>query len=272
MGIVNCTPDSFSDGGAYATATDAIDQGVQMLTAGASIIDVGGESTRPGSDRVSVEEEIERVHPVIAGLSRHLSSPLLSVDTMKAKVAAAAIQAGAQVVNDVSAGRADPELLSVVKDTGAGLILMHMQGDPKTMQERPVYTDVVGEVRDFLLERAGHCESIGIRRSSLVLDPGIGFGKTTAHNLELLANLTSFVELGYPVLVGASRKRFIGALTGREVHDRLGGSLAVVALAVAAGVQLIRVHDVQESCDLVRVMDMISRKKGCHVMDQPTSG
>ena len=271
MGILNCTPDSFSDGGLDADAEQATIRGLEMVQAGASIIDVGGESTRPGSKRVSAEEECQRILPVISALAQR-SSVLISVDTMKASVAQAAMAAGAHVINDVSAGLADPELLHVVQETGAGVVLMHMKDNPETMQRNPAYQDVVGEVHAFLMERAQCCEKLGIAKESIAIDPGIGFGKTTEHNLVLLAHAERLVDTGYPVLIGASRKRFIGDLTGRAVHDRLGGSLAAAASALQAGVQLIRVHDVQESCDLVQVWDMIGRTKGYHVMDKPTPG
>ncbi len=260
MGILNVTPDSFSDGGRYLDSSVAVKHGLAMVEAGADLIDVGGESTRPGSDPVSVDEEMARILPVVEGLASH--EVVISIDTAKAAVAERAVRAGAAAVNDVTA-LGDPEMASVVAESGAGLVLMHMKGTPRTMQEQPRYDDVVGEVRQFLVARAERAEAAGIRRERICIDPGIGFGKTPAHNLTLLAHLPVLVEAGYPVLVGTSRKSFIGRLLGGvPPHQRVDGTAAAVALAVGAGAFGVRVHDVARMVDVVKVADAIVRSNG----------
>jgi dihydropteroate synthase len=259
MGIVNVTPDSFSDGGRFEGVDDAIKHGLQLIADGADILDVGGESTRPGADPVSVEEEIARVEPVIRGLRREAPDIPISVDTRHAAVAADAIEAGADIVNDVSAA-ADPAMLPMAKQTGVGLVLMHMQGEPKTMDLEPRYEDVVAEVRDFLAARLGAAVAAGVTRAQLCVDPGIGFGKDLAHNLTLLHGVATFADLRVPVLVGTSRKRFIGELTGvDDPVDRVEGTAGAVAWCVAHGVDIVRVHDVKEMVRVVRVVDAIAR-------------
>ena len=255
MGVLNVTPDSFSDGGQYAEPDRAIAHARAMLAAGADLIDVGGESTRPGAAPVAAAEELRRVLSVI----ERLSGTVVSVDTTKAEVAARALAAGARIVNDISALRFDPQMARVVSEAGAGLVLMHMQGSPATMQEHPHYDDVVGEVREFLAERIAFAESMGVRKSQIAVDPGIGFGKTVEHNLELLARLDQLRSLGCAVLVGTSRKSFIGKLLGREVGERRWGTAATVAWAVARGANIVRVHDVAEMADVVRMTEALQR-------------
>ncbi len=247
LGILNTTPDSFSDAGAFASFDAAVAAGCRMADEGADAIDVGGESTRPGSRAVSADEQIRRTQPVIAELHRRFGSdgPAISIDTRFAAVAEAALDAGATVVNDIAALRDDPAMASLVARRDAGIMLMHMQGTPADMQSNPVYADVVGEVRAFLVERMAACATAGIDRARIIIDPGIGFGKTTAHNLTLLREAAVFRELGVPVLVGPSRKRFIAEVTGaNEMADRLPGTIAAVCACVLAGIEMVRVHDV----------------------------
>jgi dihydropteroate synthase len=259
MGIVNVTPDSFSDGGMFEDADAAVKHGLRLLEDGADLLDVGGESTRPGSDPVSAEEERARVLPVIDGLRREAPEAVLSVDTRKAAVARDGLAAGADVVNDIGAG-ADPEMFGVVSATGAGIVLMHMKGEPKTMQADPRYDDVVVEVRGFLAERIEAAVAAGIGRDHLCIDPGIGFGKRLQHNLELLRAIGTFEDLGVPVLAGVSRKRFIGELSGvDDPAERLEGTLAAVTWCAANGVDVVRVHDVAESVRALAVVDAIAR-------------
>jgi dihydropteroate synthase len=259
MGIVNVTPDSFSDGGMFDDAEAAVKHGLQLLEEGADVLDVGGESTRPGSDPVSAEEETYRVLPVLESLRRGAPEAVLSVDTRKAAVAEEAIAAGADVVNDISAGL-DPDMFRVVATNGAGMVLMHMRGEPKTMQADPRYDDVVAEVRGFLAERVESAVAAGIGRDRLSIDPGIGFGKDLGHNLELLRSIGTFRELGVPVLVGASRKRFVGELSGvDDPTDRLEGSIAAAVWCAAQGVHILRVHDVAPTVRALRVADAIAR-------------
>lgn len=252
MGIVNVTPDSFSDGGAHEDPVSAVEHGRRLAAEGAGIIDVGGESTRPGADEITPAEELARVRPVVARLAAELSVPV-SIDTRHAEVAAACIEAGASVVNDVS-GFADPGMVRAVAASDVGVVIMHMLGEPGTMQEQPRYDDVVCEVREFLLDRALTLEAAGVARERIALDPGIGFGKTLEHNLELLRALPALAAFGYPVLVGASRKRFIGAITGQQdPAQRLGGSIAAAVWAVEHGAAVVRVHDVAQSVQAVAV-------------------
>lgn len=252
MGIVNVTPDSFSDGGLYFEPEVAADAVFRMEAAGAAIVDIGGESTRPGSDLVPAGEEMRRVIPIIQRVRDRSSIPI-SVDTRKAVVARAALEAGADIVNDVSAMSYDPEMAGVVRDFGAAVILMHMRGDPKTMQQQIRFDDLIGEVRAELSERKDAAIAAGIDPSRILVDPGIGFGKTFEHNLEILRSLESLRALG-PVVVGASRKAFIGHLTGRNAgRPRMAGSLAAVAAAALHGAAIVRVHDVAETVDFLRV-------------------
>lgn len=253
MGILNVTPDSFSDGGTYASVEAAVARGLAMASEGADCIDVGGESTRPGSDRVSLEEELRRVLPVITRLAARLRIPL-SIDTSKAEVARQALEAGASIVNDVTALRGDAAMARVVARAKAAVILMHMRGTPQSMQRAPRYHHVVREVAAFLVEAAGRAQSAGIGRSRILIDPGLGFGKTPRHNLELMSALQQFVKLGLPVVIGPSRKSFIGATLNAEVHDRLAGTLACVGLAQRAGVHVVRVHDVRPAVQLLQMI------------------
>jgi dihydropteroate synthase len=243
MGVVNVTPDSFSDGGRYLAADAAIAHAVQLEAEGADILDIGAESTRPGAEPVDLEEELRRVMPVIEALAPQVRAPL-SIDTRKAEAMRRAAQAGAALINDVSALTHDPGALQVAAEAGLPVVLMHAQGDPRTMQENPRYADVVLDVYDWLGTRIEACERAGIPRARLIVDPGIGFGKTLAHNLALLGASSIFHGLGCAVLLGASRKSFIGTLTGADVEDRLPGSLAAALLAAGQGVQVLRVHDV----------------------------
>ena len=256
MGIVNVTPDSFSDGGDRLDAGKAIEDGLAMWDAGASILDVGGESTRPGADPVSEAEEIARVVPVVRGLSA--AGARVSIDTRHAAVMRAAIEAGAAIVNDVTALEGDPESLGVAADSGKPVILMHMQGDPSSMQKNPNYTDVVLDVYDYLERRVAACIEAGIARDAIAVDVGIGFGKTAEHNLRLLERLAVFHATGVPLLLGLSRKSFIAKLScGEAPKDRLAGSLAGVAAGLARGVQIFRVHDVAETLQMIAVWQAI---------------
>lgn len=252
MGIVNVTPDSFSDGGQHATPEAAVAHGMRLLEEGADILDVGGESTRPGAAPVPEAEEAARVVPVIAALSA--TGAVISVDTTKAGVARRAVAAGAYVINDVSAMTHDAAMPAVARESGAGVVLMHMKGEPRTMQANPQYEDVTAEAFGFLRKRVAASEAAGLRPESLVLDPGIGFGKALEHNLQLLRDLPTLAAFGRPVLVGLSRKSFVGRLTGRDVGGRLAGSLAALAYAVLRGAHIVRVHDVQETVEAVRVL------------------
>ena len=254
MGVVNVTPDSFSDGGRYLDPAAAIDHGVELAGQGAAILDVGGESTRPGAEPVGRDEELRRVVPVIEGLAGRVPDAVLSVDTTKAEVARRAVAAGATVVNDVSALRGDPELAGVVAEAGVGCCLMHMLGEPRTMQDDPRYDDVVSDVKAFLEERLAFAVGQGVDESAVWLDPGIGFGKTARHNLELLARLDEIVALGRPVVVGTSRKSFLGRLAGgREPDQRLPGTIATNVLALERGASVFRVHDVAAVADALAV-------------------
>jgi dihydropteroate synthase len=256
MGIVNVTPDSFSDGGRFLRPDAAVAHALALAGEGADILDVGGESTRPGAEPVAVEEELRRVLPVIEGIAQASASlptrPQISIDTSKAPVAAAALAAGASLVNDVSAFRADPEMAAVVADAEADCALMHMLGEPRTMQDDPRYGDVVDDVREFLQQRLAFALDAGVARERIMLDPGIGFGKTERHNLELLRRLDELVALGPPILIGTSRKGFLGRIVERELAraepaaagDRLAGTIATNVLALERGARVFRVHDV----------------------------
>lgn len=264
MGILNVTPDSFSDGGCYLDTDAAIRRGLAIVAEGADIVDVGGESTRPGASAVDSDEECRRVVSVVEGLSARTDA-LISVDTTKASVARAALDAGAHIVNDVSAMTQDPSMSSVVAASGAGLVLMHMRGTPRTMQNAPQYGDVVAEVDAYLAERVEAAVAAGIGTASLVVDPGVGFGKSVAHNLALVANLDRLGTSGRPVLVGLSRKSFLGALTDRDVDSRLAGSLAALTFCVLNGAHIMRVHDVRESRDAIRVACALDAEHHDHI-------
>jgi dihydropteroate synthase len=251
MGVLNVTPDSFSDGGRWFDASRAIDHALQMVEEGAGIIDVGGESTRPGAAAVSVEEELRRVIPVITALAPKVSVPI-SVDTSRAEVIRAATDAGATLVNDIRALR-EPGALAAAAATSAAVCVMHMQGEPRTMQAEPRYDDVVKDVRQFLVERVAACENAGIERERICVDPGIGFGKCPEHNLALLANVPVFAALQLPVLIGVSRKSLIGSITGRATEQRIFGGVAFATAAVLAGASIIRAHDVSATVDAVKV-------------------
>lgn len=261
MGVVNVTPDSFSDGGRHLDPAAAVEHGLRLAAEGADVLDVGGESTRPGARPVSEEEERERVVPVVRALARRTDVPV-SVDTRHATVAAAALEAGARIVNDVTALGGDPGMGPLVARAGAGVVLMHMQGTPETMQEDPRYEDVVADVLDFLAGAVRRAVEAGVDESRIAVDPGIGFGKRLEHNLALLRHLGSFRALGRPVVLGASRKGFLGKITGRPVEDRLAGSLGVAAAAAMAGAAMIRAHDVPETVDALRAVDAV-RDGGC---------
>jgi dihydropteroate synthase len=252
MGVLNVTPDSFSDGGRFLAPEAAIAHGRKLAAEGADLIDVGGESTRPGAEPVGADEELRRILPVIEALAGATEVPL-STDTYKASVARAALSAGASFVNDVSAFTGDAEMAAVVAEAGVDVCLMHMKGEPRTMQEDPRYDDVVSEVKAFLEERLAFAAGEGVRVDRVWLDPGIGFGKTVEHNLELLRRLDEIVAIGRPVLIGPSRKRFLGALTGREESDRLAGGLSAVVMAFERGATMFRVHDVRETRDALSV-------------------
>jgi dihydropteroate synthase len=258
MGVVNVTPDSFSDGGLFLDPERAIEHGRELADGGAAILDIGGESTRPGADAVAAEEELARTEPVVRALcDADAPGVEVSIDTSKALVAAAALDAGAAIVNDVTALRGDPDLAGLCAERGCEVVLMHMLGHPRTMQDNPTYGEVVEDVRAFLAERIEAAVATGIAEERVWIDPGIGFGKTVEHNLELLRGLGRIAELGRPVVVGTSRKRFLGSLTGRDVGQRLGGTIASNVLALAAGADVFRVHDVREARDALAVAEVI---------------
>jgi len=257
MGIVNVTPDSFSDGGAFLDPDAAVAHGLALAAAGADVLDVGGESTRPGADPVPADEELARVLPVVRRLVAEATVPV-SIDTRKASVAAASLAAGATIVNDVAAG-ADRELFGVVASAGAGLVVMHMQGEPRTMQHDPHYDDVVVEVGDFLLDRLAAARDAGVHTASLCADPGLGFGKTPTHNVELLARLGELVaRVEVPILVGPSRKSFITRIVGDDLAARDDGTLAVAVWAVEQGARIVRVHDAGAAADALHVLDVMA--------------
>jgi dihydropteroate synthase len=254
MGIVNVTPDSFSDGGHHASTNAAIAHARRLVADGADILDIGGESTRPGAAAVSTQEELDRVLPVIEGL-RDVSIPI-SIDTWKPEVMRAALVTGASMVNDINALQ-EEGALAAVAGSNAAVCLMHKQGVPQTMQQQPHYTDVIAEVSAFLRERIFAAEAAGIARDHIVIDPGFGFGKTLAHNLDLLRELETFCVLGVPLLVGLSRKSMLGAITGRDVNERLAASVAAALLAAQRGAAIVRVHDVRETVDVLRIWNAV---------------
>jgi dihydropteroate synthase len=254
MGVVNVTPDSFSDGGRYLDADAAVAHGEGLVRDGAAILDVGGESTRPGAVEVGEAEELRRVEPVVAGLA---GSAAVSIDTSKLAVAEAALDAGASIVNDVTAFKREPEMASLCAERGVGVVLMHMPGSPRTMQDDPHYDDVVDDVKAFLAARMEFAIGKGVAGERIWLDPGIGFGKTLEHNLELLRRLGELRELGRPLVVGTSRKSFIGKVDGSDVEDRIGGSIASSVLAAAEGADVLRVHDVAEMTQALAVANAV---------------
>jgi dihydropteroate synthase len=256
MGVLNVTPDSFSDGGRYLAADDALAHALALVREGAAIVDIGGESTRPGSEPVPAADELERVLPVIEALAGRVGVPI-SVDTTKAEVARGALAAGAGLINDVSALRSDPGMVEVVAEAGCPVCLMHMKGQPKTMQDEPRYDDVVDEVLRFLEERMEFALAHGLREDQLMLDPGIGFGKTVQHNLTLLRDLHRFTKLGRPVVLGASRKRFLGAILGADPGERVIGTVATTVIGVLAGAHVFRVHDVKPNFEALRVSQAV---------------
>jgi dihydropteroate synthase len=256
MGILNVTPDSFSDGGHFFSVDDAVEQARHMIAAGAAIIDIGGESTRPGAQAVPAEEERKRVLPVIKRIRKAFPDTVISIDTSKAEVMADAIGAGARLVNDINALRS-PDALDVIANSNAAVCLMHMQGEPRTMQNDPQYHNVVGEVRNFLQQRIKACVAAGIGRDRIVIDPGFGFGKTLQHNLLLIKNLKKFKELGVPLLVGVSRKSMIGAILNKPVNERLTGSLSLAALALWMGADILRVHDVEPTIEALKIVNAV---------------
>jgi len=257
MGILNVTPDSFSDGGLFISVEDAILQTGQMVNEGAAIIDVGGESTRPGAKAVSVEQELDRVIPVIEMINREFDT-IISIDTSKAEVMKEAVSAGAGIINDVRALR-EPGALTIAKDCKVPVCLMHMKGEPRSMQENPQYDDVVNDVKAFLRERIQCCEQAGIAGDQILVDPGFGFGKTVDHNLSLVHRLAEFSELNKPVLMGVSRKSTIGMITGRPVDQRVYGSVAMATLCCQAGAKIIRTHDVAATADAIAVSQAVAQ-------------
>lgn len=258
MGILNVTPDSFSDGGAFFSPAQAVSQARRMLEQGAGILDLGAESTRPGAERVSAAEQIARLREILPEVVQ--LGAVISIDTTRTQVAEFALDAGAQIVNDVSAGRDDPDMFALVAERNVPIVLMHMLGQPKTMQAEPHYADVVTEVRDFLLERVSAARKAGIPRERCILDPGIGFGKQLEHNLALMAGIPTFCETGLAVLVGPSRKRFIGELTGKaDPAERLGGTVGACLACRGGGATLFRVHDVAATVDALSVFDAIGQ-------------
>jgi dihydropteroate synthase len=260
MGVINVTPDSFSDGGDFLSAKRAIDQGLQLVEQGADILDVGGESTRPGAAEVGEAEELDRVLPVIEALAANASVPI-SIDTYKAEVAEAALEAGAAIINDISGGRLDLNIFNVAARTGVPIILMHMKGEPRTMQQNPVYDDLMGEIKAFLADAASQAETAGVRPDRIILDPGIGFGKTFDHNLILLNRLREFQELGRPILLGPSRKAFLGQILGGAApKDRDVATAAAVTLAAYNGAAILRVHNVDLARQVLAVAAAVLRE------------
>ena len=258
MGVINVTPDSFSDGGQFFEKERAVEQALQLASDGADLIDIGGESTRPYSKGISADEEMSRVIPVIEALKKELGVPI-SIDTLKAQVAREALRWGASMVNDISALRSDPEMASVVAETGVPVILMHMKGTPADMQVNPTYDDVAAEIIGFLRKAMEQAVSRGVRRDRIIVDPGIGFGKTSDHNLEIIRGLGRFQCLEAPILVGSSRKAFIGRILEKKAHERDTGTMATVAAAVMNGAHIVRVHNVKQAVETVKVIDAIKR-------------
>ena len=258
MGVLNVTPDSFSDGGQYLESNTAIERGITMAREGADIIDVGGESTRPYSRKITVSEELDRVVPVIEGLKKELAIPI-SIDTCKGEVAQEALKAGASMINDISALRFDPDMASIAAEAGVPVILMHMKGMPENMQKNPVYGDLIPEIFDFLEDAIERSVSAGIKRDLIIVDPGIGFGKTFDHNLKIIKELSRFEALERPVLLGTSNKAFIGHILGKEVYERDTGTMATIAYGVINGAHIVRVHNVRKAVETVRMIEAIRR-------------
>ena len=259
MGILNVTPDSFSDGGRHANVKQALEHALRMIDEGATFIDVGGESTRPGAPDVSLQEELERTIPVIEAISKNTDC-VISIDTSKADVMREAVRAGAGLINDVRALQ-EPGALQAAAEAKVPVCLMHMQGQPRTMQDNPEYEDVVKDVGQFLLQRAQICEQAGISKDAILFDPGYGFGKSLEHNYALVKHLPTLMALGYPVLVGMSRKSMIGNLLNRKVDERLAGSISLATIVAQMGAQIIRVHDVKETADAVNIVKMLNSVK-----------
>jgi dihydropteroate synthase len=260
MGVINVTPDSFSDGGQFFDKDRAIEQGLRLAMDGADLLDIGGESTRPYSKGISAEEELNRVLPVIESLKKELRIPI-SIDTLKARVAREALRCGASMVNDISALRFDPDMGAVVAEAGVPVILMHMKGTPADMQRHPTYDDITSEIITFLKKAMDQAVSRGVQRDRIIVDPGIGFGKTSDHNLEILKELGRFRCLDAPVLVGSSRKAFIGQILDKKAHERDTGTMATVAAAVMNGAHIVRVHNVKQAAETVKIIDAIKRGK-----------
>lgn len=256
MGVLNVTPDSFSDGGHFFSGEKAVEQALAMEADGADIIDIGGESTRPYAEKVGLEQELERVVPVIEELGKVFKIPV-SIDTYKAKVAESAVKAGAAIINDISALRFDPEMVTVVKDSGVPVIIMHMKGTPGDMQDNPVYENLMGEIKAFFKETISKAETNGISRDMLILDPGIGFGKSFDHNLQIIRDLKELEDLGLPILLGSSRKAFIGNLLDKSPEERDTGTMATVAAGIMNGAHIVRVHNVKMAKETVSIVDSI---------------
>lgn len=271
MGILNVTPDSFSDGGKFLRYEDALERAREMIQQGADIIDIGGESSRPFSEPVSTDEELDRVLPVIRALAGNIDAPI-SIDTTKAEVARRAVGAGAEIINDISAMRFDPDMAKVAADTGAGLVLMHMKGTPRSMQENPVYDDLIGEIRAFLTDAVNRAKAAGVEANRIVIDPGVGFGKTIAHNLQILRQLDRFEDIGPPILLGVSRKAFIRKILGQtkgaepapDDPDIETGTQAAVAIGIFNGAGIVRVHNVSRARAAVGIADAV-----CHCAVSP---
>jgi len=260
MGVINVTPDSFSDGGKYLQRDKAIEHGLRMAGDGADIIDVGGESTRPYSKKISLEEELDRVIPVIKGLSEKIDIPI-SIDTYKSEVASEALRAGASVINDISALKFDPRMISIAADAGVPVILMHMKGTPKDMQDNPLYENLVHDIITFLKKAIERAVKGGISEELIIVDPGIGFGKSFDHNLEILKELNRFQSIGRPLLLGTSRKAFIGHILDKHTHERDNGTMATIAAGIMNGAQMVRVHNVKMTREVVKIVDAVKRGK-----------
>jgi dihydropteroate synthase len=258
MGVLNVTPDSFSDGGLYFQRDKAIERGLSMARNGADIIDVGGESTRPYSEKISLQEELDRVIPVVQALSKELQIPL-SIDTCKAQVARQALKAGACIINDISALRFDPDIISVAAEAGVPVILMHMKGTPGDMQRNPTYQNLIPEILDFLKEAIDRAVAGGIKKDMIIVDPGIGFGKSFDHNLQIIRELTQFSVLERPILLGTSNKAFIGHILNKEANERDTGTMATIAAGVLNGAHIVRVHNVKKTIETVKIIDAIKR-------------
>lgn len=260
MGILNVTPDSFYDGGRYGRTGLAINQGLKLAEEGADIIDIGGESSRPGAKSLSLKEELERVIPVIKALKKQVKIPI-SIDTYKSKVAESALKAGASIINDISALRMDKRMVKIAKEYDIPIVLMHMQGTPRTMQKRPFYRDVLREIYEFLAARIKFAERNGIKPNKIIIDPGIGFGKTTEHNLLIIKYLRKFRSLGKPILIGPSRKSFIGNILNLPAEERLEGTLAAISICLLNGAEILRVHDVKQVKRAVEIIEAIGRSR-----------